>query len=202
VSLTHVFFDVGGVLGSNGWDHDERAVALAQFDLDPDEFADRHDEAVGIWESGGMSLGEYLDATVFFRPRPFTRDAFIACMLAQSAPYPDTIALARELAGAGRWHLMTLNNESAELNRHRIEVFGLTAMFEVFFSSCWMGVLKPSRIIYERALAMTQVPPANAVFIDDRARNLDVPRALGMRTIHYRDATHLRRALAALGVAP
>jgi putative hydrolase of the HAD superfamily len=202
VSITHLFFDVGGVLGCNGWDHTERAAAITHFNLDADEFADRHAEAGGIWESGGMSIEEYLDATVFHRPRPFTRDAFIAFMKAQSEPFPDTLALARELAGAARWHLLTLNNESAELNLHRIAVFGLAEIFEVFFSSCWMGILKPSRRLYERALAMTQVAPTAALFVDDRERNLDVPRTLGMQTIHYRDATQLRHDLAALGVVP
>ena len=41
-------------------------------------------------------------------------------MLAQSAPFPDTIDLARALARSGRYRLMTINNESAELNQHRL----------------------------------------------------------------------------------
>lgn len=31
---------------------------------------------------------------------------------------------------------MTINNESAELNAHRLQHFGLTDIFATFFSSC------------------------------------------------------------------
>ena len=54
-TLTHVFFDVGGVLGSNGWDREQRARAVARFALDPD-FEHRHHEVVGSLETGAMSL--------------------------------------------------------------------------------------------------------------------------------------------------
>jgi hypothetical protein len=33
-TITHVFFDIGGVLGTNGWDRHERAKAVSRFALD------------------------------------------------------------------------------------------------------------------------------------------------------------------------
>jgi putative hydrolase of the HAD superfamily len=200
VSIRDLFFDVGGVLGSNGWGHEQRAAAVAHFHLDAADLADRHEEAVGSWEAGGMTIDEYLTETVFYRDRPFTREAFKQFMFAQSRPFPQTIELARALGRTRRYRLMTLNNESAELNTYRLRQFGLTETFVAFFSSCWVGAVKPARRIYECALAMSQAEPAAAVFIDDRERNLDVPRALGLHTVHYHDADDLRGALAALGV--
>jgi putative hydrolase of the HAD superfamily len=97
--------------------------------------------------------------------------------------------------------MMTLNNESLELNLHRIERFGLGEIFEAFFTSCWLGVTKPSRRIYEVALGVTQAVPQRAVFIDDRAPNLMPARALGMQTIHFTAGDRLAGQLAALGVA-
>lgn len=198
--ITHLFFDVGGVLGSDAWDREQRVRAAARFGLEADEFEERHAEAVGALEAGAMTLDEYLDAAVFHRPRPFGRDVFTAFMREQSVPHADTIALARGLAGAGRYRLMTLNNESAELNAYRLRVFGLTECFVAFVSSCWVGAVKPSRRIYETALAVAQVEPARAVFIDDRERNLEPARALGMQALLYRGAAALRSELAALGV--
>jgi putative hydrolase of the HAD superfamily len=95
---------------------------------------------------------------------------------------------------------MTINNESAELNQYRLELFGLRDIFITFFSSCWVGTLKPARRIYEAALAMSQAEAADSVFIDDRERNLEPARALGMRTIRFTDAPGLRQELAAMGV--
>ena len=147
-----------------------------------------------------MPLDEYLRCTVFYRPRPFELAEFKAYMLAQSTPFPETIELARALARTGRYRLMTINNESAELNQYRLEQFGLRDIFITFFSSCWVGILKPARRIYEVALAMSQAEAADSVFIDDRERNLEPARVLGMRTIRFTDALGLRQELAAMGV--
>ncbi len=200
MTITHIFFDVGGVLGTSGWGTEPRALAVARFGLDAADFDRRHREVVGPFEEGRMSLDEYLDCTVFDAPRAFTRDEFKAFMWAQSRPLPDTVALARELAGTGRYRLMTINNESAELNAHRLKLFGLAPIFAAFFSSCWLGVTKPSRRIYELALAMAQSDPAQAVFIDDREQNLAPAQALGMRALRFTAAGQLRSDLAALGV--
>ncbi len=202
MTVTHVFFDIGGVLGTNGWDREQRAATAAHFGLDARELEDLHSEAVAMLELGRVTLDEYLRTTVFTRPRPFDMAAFKACMLDQSVPYPETIALARRLARSGRYRMMTINNESAELNRHRLERFGLRDIFVTFFSSCWLGVLKPAHRIYEVALAMAQAEPEASVFIDDREGNLEPARALGMRTIRYGGSEQLERELAALGVTP
>ena len=201
MNISHVFFDVGGVLGTNGWDQHQRAAAVARFGLDAAELAARHEESVAVWETGGMSMDEYLDHTVFYRARSFTREDFRAFMMTQSVSFPETIAVAHDLARAGRYRMMTINNESAELNTHRLKAFGLRDIFVAFFTSCWMGVLKPARQIYEGALAMSQADPRAAVFIDDRERNLEPARQLGMHAILYQDAPRLRRDLTALAVA-
>jgi putative hydrolase of the HAD superfamily len=200
VTVTHVFFDIGGVLGTNGWDRDQRAATARHFGLDVVELEDLHGEAIAMLEQGRMALDEYLRNTVFYRPRPFDLEQFKACMLSQSAPFPETIELAQELARTGRYRLMTINNESAELNRYRLERFGLRDIFITFFSSCWVGVLKPALRIYEVALAMSQADPGSSVFIDDRERNLEPARTLGMQTIRFTDALRLRQDLAGLGV--
>jgi len=200
VTITHVFFDIGGVLGTNGWDREQRAAAVRHFGLDAADLEDRHVESVAILEQGRMTLDEYLRCAVFYRSRPFSVEEFKAYMLAQSEPFPDTIEVARGLARSGRYRLMTINNESAELNQYRLQHFGLRDFFLAFFSSCWVGILKPAQRIYEVSLAMSQAKAEESVFIDDRARNLEPARSLGMRTIRFTDAAQLRQELAELGV--
>ena len=200
MTITTLFFDIGGVLGSNGWDRQQRAAAVRHFGLDVAELEDLHGETVAMLEQGRMGLDEYLRCTVFYRPRSFTPEDFKAFMLAQSVPDQETIALARALARTGRYRMMTINNESAELNQYRLEHFGLRDVFVTFFSSCWVGILKPARRIYEVALAMSQAEPSSSVFIDDREQNLEPARALGMQTIRFTDAPRLRQDLAGLGV--
>jgi putative hydrolase of the HAD superfamily len=153
---------------------------------------------VGAFESGLISLDEYLDLTALCDYPKFSRDEFKTFMFAQSVPWTDSIAVARALAATGV-RMATLNNESAELNVHRIEVFGLRDIFPTFYSSCWLGVRKPTLAIYRRVLGMTQADPARTVFVDDRVQNLKPAAGLGMRTIQFRSAEQLRTDLTALG---
>jgi len=200
MSITHLFFDIGGVLGTNAWSTPQRHRAIDRFGLDAGEFEQQHRDAVGTFEQGRMTLDEYLDSTVFYRDRDFSREAFLDFMLAESRPEEGTIALARQLAGTGKFRMMTLNNESLELNLHRIERFGLCDILAAFFTSCWVGVTKPSRRIYEVALGISQAPPERTVFIDDRSPNLMPAKALGMQTIHFTTGDQLAGQLAAFGV--
>ena len=198
--IAQVFFDIGGVLGSNGWDREQRMAAVAHFGLDEEDFQYRHEETVGALESGAISLDEYLDVTVFSEPRAFSREQFREFMFALSEPFPDSIAVARELRERSSARLMTLNNESRELNVYRIQRFGLCAIFSTFFTSCWLGVRKPTRGMYEKALGMTQTDPRRCLFVDDREQNLAPARALGMRTIRFESASQLRDALTRHGL--
>lgn len=190
-----VLFDIGGVLGSNGWDREQRERAIDHFGLDGDDFQYRHEETVGDLESGRITLDEYLEVTVFCANRSFSPERFKAFMLDQSEAWTDSIAIAGEVASAGHARLATLNNEGEELNTFRIRRFGLRAIFPTFFSSCWLGVRKPTHRIYERVLGMTQADPSRTLFIDDRMQNLTPAAALGMQVVHFRDASQLRSDL-------
>ena len=200
MSLTHVFFDIGGVLGTNGWDREQRAKALQKFGLEDDDFEHRHHQVVSELETGAMSLDEYLDVTVFYTPRLFSREDFELYMLGLSEPNAYTIQIAKHVAAAGRVRLMTMNNESAVLNVYRIDRFGLKAIFPTFLSSCWLGVRKPARAFFERGLGIAQADPGSSLLIDDRDQNLAPASALGMHTIHYADPESLARELVQYGV--
>ncbi|GAC1410799.1 MAG: HAD family phosphatase [Gemmatimonadaceae bacterium] len=193
--IRHIFFDIGGVLGSNGWDKEQRQRAVEHFDLNADDFHWRHEEVMGEWEEGRITIDEYLDVAVFYTERRFSRDEFVAFMYSQSVANEATIGIARALSADSRYTLMTLNNESEELNIHRIEAFGISQIFEAFISSCWLGVRKPIRKFYHRALGIAHAEPASSLFIDDRQQNLTPASSLGMSVILFRSASQLRSDL-------
>ena len=199
-TIRAIFWDVGGVLLTNAWDRVERAEALEHFQLDPEEFHARHEMVVSSFERGKITLDEYLDRTVFFHERPFTRDMFRDYMFSLSKPLPEVLEFARALAASGKYLMGTLNNESRELNDYRIEKFGLRKIFRLFISSCFVGFRKPERDIYRMALEVTQVPAEQCCFIDDRALNLECAARLGMHTIQMQNVQQLRGDLTKLGV--
>jgi putative hydrolase of the HAD superfamily len=194
-TINHIFFDIGGVLGSNGWDREQRAKAVDHFKLDPEDFQCRHEEVVGAWEEGGITIDEYLAITVFHRPVDFSRDKFVEFMHSQSVPNEGVIGLARSLTAHAGYTLMTLNNESDDLNRYRIAKFGISQIFEAFLSSCWLGVRKPTQKFYERGLGIAQASPETSLFIDDRQQNLTPAATLGMTCIRFTSVSQLRSDL-------
>jgi putative hydrolase of the HAD superfamily len=197
-----IFWDVGGVLLSNAWDHTERAAALEHFHLNEEEFHARHEMVVSSFERGKISLDEYLDRTVFYENRSFTREQFRTYMFSLSQPMPEVLAFARTLAGSGKYFMGTINNESRELNLHRIEKFGLREIFRLFISSCFVGLRKPESGIYRLAIETTQIDPEACCFIDDRALNLECAAKLGMKTIQMQTLEQLREDLKKLGAQP
>ncbi|HYN14308.1 MAG TPA: HAD family phosphatase [Terriglobales bacterium] len=197
--ITTLFWDVGGVLLTNGWDRDTRRAAAVCFGLNEEELEQRHEALVSALETGKISLDDYLERTVFCHPQSFSREEFKTFIHAQSRPNPDSLALARELSG--KYLMAAINNESLELNLYRIEKFGLREIFTAFFSSCFVRLRKPDPAIYRLALDVTQKTHEGCCFIDDRPLNLDGARQAGMRVIQFQDTNQLRRELAELGVA-
>ena len=197
--ISAIFWDVGGVLLTNAWDREQRQGTLKQFALDEVEFENRHEMLVSSLERGKISLQQYLERAIFYRPRSFTPDAFKEYMFSLSQPDKETLQLAAELARSGKYRMSTINNESRELNLFRIQTFGLREIFSLFVSSCFVGLRKPEEGIYRLALEMTQRPPEECCFVDDRPLNLDSASRLGMHVIQMENAEQLRRDLQKLG---
>jgi len=196
-----VLFDVGGVLLTNGWDHHERAALFQQFSLDKAEFEARHPEPYDALERDTISMHDYLEATVFYKPRPFTEDEFIAAMKAQSVPIPDNaIGVLKEVAASQRWIVGVLNNESRLLHEYRMEKYGIGENLDVQFSSCYLGLRKPEPAIYRRAIDILGRPAGRVIFIDDRKGNADAAAAAGMHAIQFLGEVQLRQELQQLGI--
>ena len=191
-----ILFDIGGVLLTNGWDHRERATVIDQFHLDKAEFEKRHPGPNDPWERDVISARQYLDETVFYEPRSFSHDDFLAAICAQSVELENgALGILRELAASGRYMLGCLNNEAREPNEYRMRTFGLREHFDVALSSCFVGLRKPRPEMYRRALDIIGLPAHRILFIDDRAENASSAAAAGMKTIWFKGADTLRRDL-------
>jgi len=198
--ITALFWDVGGVLLSNAWDRTQRQRALASFGLDEVEFDDRHEMLVSSFERGKIGLAEYLERTIFYRPRSFTPQQFEDCMFSLSQANAEALQIAQSLARSGKYLMATINNESTEINLYRIRTFGLRDIFDLFVSSCFVGLRKPEEGIYKLALEVTQRRPEECCFVDDRVLNLDAASRLGMHVIRMEKAEQLRQDLEKLGI--
>jgi putative hydrolase of the HAD superfamily len=196
-----ILFDVGGVLLTNGWDHRERAAAVAQFKLDAQELETRHAKAAPAWERGEIDVNAYLDATVFYEPREFSRGQFFDFMLAQSQLLTDgAMAVLKEVSASNGCMVGALNNEARETNEFRFGKFDLRRYFKVALSSCYVGLRKPEPAMYRRALDILGSPPPRVLFIDDREENVVGAAAAGIKAIRFTGELALNQELEKLGV--
>ena len=196
-----ILFDIGGVLLTNGWDHCERAVVLDHFHLDKAEFEKRHPGPNNAWERDVISASAYLDETVFYEPRSFSCDDFLAAIFTRSVELPNGgLGILQELAASGKYMLGCLNNEAREPNEYRFQTFGLRQYFDVALSSCFIGLRKPKPEMYRRSLDILGKLPQRVLFIDDRPENAAAAAAAGMKSMWFKGADTLRRDLEYLAV--
>jgi putative hydrolase of the HAD superfamily len=200
--ISTILWDVGGVLLTNGFDRQQRDAVVARFGLDHADFERRHAEVDQAWEKDEIGVDEYLRHTVFYQARSFTPAEFLDAMRTQSALLQDSgIGILRQLAASQQYVLATVNNECRALNEFRLKEFGLLQDFDAFFTSCYLGVRKPDRKIYQTALDVLQRDPEGAIFIDDRPENVAAAATLGVHAIRYQGSEQLTAELEQLGVS-
>lgn len=199
-AIAALFVDVGGVLGTNGWDRRARTAAASAFGLDPAEMDERHHLTFGTYEAGKLSLAEYLNRVVFHAPRPFSREAFTRFMFEQSQPYPEMIALVRALKAQHGLKVAVVSNEGRELMTARIARFDLASFVDFFIVSSFVHVRKPDEDIYRIALDIAQVPPERVAYLEDRPMFVEVSRALGLVGVHHTGYESTCRQLAGVGL--
>lgn len=204
--ITATFWDCGGVLLTNGWDHPARRRVAEYFGIDYDEFEQRHEQPNDEWERGRITLHEYLQQTVFHVPRTFSEDEFVAQMRAVSRVlYPQMLEFLHRLRGHRRSGaipgMYLLSNESRELMEYRIPKFGLTGLFDAYLVSSYIGLRKPGVDFFECALNISQRKPAQCVFVDDREENVAAARTLGIHGIRMETPQQVIAELEQLGIS-
>jgi len=196
---TTLFLDIGGVLLTNGWDRSSRRKAAEKFEIDFAEMDERHHLTYDTFESGKLSLDEYLDRVVFFRKIDCDRNDFKNFMFEQSQAYHDMIELVKEVKQKYRLKVGVISNEGLELTEYRISKFSLGEFVDFFVSSCFVHLRKPDKDIYKMALAMAHASPEESLYVDDRLMFVEIARSLGIRSVNHVDYQDTKAALESFG---
>ncbi len=198
-SPTTIFTDIGGVLLTNGWDREARKKAIQLFKLDPAETEERHHLSFDTYESGKISLSEYLKRLVFYIPREFSEEEFREFMFEQSQPYPEMLELMRGIKKKYGIKIAVVNNEGRELNNHRIHKFKMGEFVDFFISSCFVHFRKPDADIFKIALDIAQVSAEKVIYLEDRPLFVQVADTLGIQGIIHKDFISTKKQLADFG---
>lgn len=199
--INTLFLDIGGVLLTNGWDRNARHKAVELFKLDEDEVNERHHLTFDTYESGKLSLDEYLNRVVFYEKRSFSRAKFKAFMFNESQALPDMLNFIKKLKAKHKLKVTAVSNEGRELTEHRIKNFRLYDVFDAFVASSFVHLRKPDTDIYKYALDISQVSPSNVAYLDDRHMFVEVAGTLGINGIHHTGFESTRKELKKLGLS-
>ncbi len=202
-AIETIFWDIGGVLLTNGWDSSQRARVLGALGVDLAAYEAVHDEVNYYWERGLITAQDFFAQTVF-ETNPSLNLTFeqlwpLVCGESKVL-HPECFDILAALKGSGQYRLATLNNESKELNAHRLDAFGLRQYFNYFICSGYVHEMKPLPDIYRAAIDISGLPPQTSLFIDDKQENCAAARAFDMQAIHFKSPAQLRASLAQLGI--
>jgi epoxide hydrolase-like predicted phosphatase len=197
-----IFWDIGGVLLTNGWDEAQRAHTLTPLGVDLADFESRYEAANFFWERGLSTALEFFNKTLFRADQPnrtFSFEDIWPLVCAESKVlHPECFDILTSLRG--HYKVATLNNESRELNAYRIDTFNLRQYFDYFICSGYVHEMKPHPDIYRTAIDISGHPPQASIFIDDKPENCRAAAAFGMHAIHFQSPEQLARDLAQLGI--
>ena len=198
--ISALFVDIGGVLLTNGWDHQARRRAAKHFKLNLAELQERHELNFETQEEDKTTFKEYLDRVVFYQKRAFTRAEFRRFMFAQSKPDTGMIALVRNLKAKYGLKIIVVSNESRELNAYRIRQFKLDGFVDAFISSCFVRLRKPDADIFKLALDIGQTPVREIIYIENTPLFVQIAEGMGIRSILHTDYKSTCTKLASFGL--
>ena len=180
-----VFFDVGGILLTNGWGYESRQKAAEKFGFDFTEADALHNFIFNVYEIGKITLDEYLDTVIFNHPRDFPRQDFKEFMFSRSQEMPEMLQWLKEWKKDSGFRIFSINNEGRELNEYRIKKFKLHDCFDGFISSCEVKMRKPDPGIFQLAMGIAQAPPEQCIYFDDRIMFVHAAAKLGIHAMHH-----------------
>lgn len=202
-SLKAIIFDFGGVLVRTRSQHRraawEQRLGLAAGDAERLIFGGESGTALqhghitdeAHWQWLGSHLGLAPKDLAALRVEFFAEDVLDATLLA----YVDWLR-------AAGFHLGLLSN-AGDNARQIFERYAILPHFDSVTISAEEGVMKPDPRIFAIALQRAGAQPAEAVFVDDFAANVEGARQVGMSAIHFRTTAQTLAELASLtGVSP
>ena len=188
-----VLFDVGGVLSADMIDTKLRGLA------------ERY--GPGVYEAAALrneraDLG-LIDDEEFWRAAvrsaggtPTPEDVEIDRYL---VPVPGTLGIAERLKARGT-RVGILSNDSRQMSRARRDKFGYDALFDPIIISALVGAVKPHPAIFDHAVALLGLQPAEILFVDNMPLNVEAALGQGWNAIRFEDAAQLEAALARIAL--
>ena len=180
-----LFSDIGGVLGTNGWDSALRTKVLSHFNLDAESIDKRHHLMFDSYERGFITFQQYLEYVFFDQPRPFEVAELRDLIYAGSVSWPENIELFHSVKKANDLKFALISNEGQGITEHRVGKFGLRDVADFMVISHCVHMRKPDAQIWQLALNLAQADVEEAIYVDDREMFVKVAADLGFKSFQH-----------------
>ncbi|MBU2496685.1 MAG: HAD family phosphatase [Nanoarchaeota archaeon] len=192
-----IIFDIGGVLVKKI--HGKLLEELiSKYNLDKNELENFEPELFGELMIGKISEKEYFSKIIKKFNLPISESELHERAKELTQSIPETWEIVKKLKG--KYVLAILSDMNKEWAKIREEKFRLSENFDYIVYSYEIGVQKPNTKIYKYLLNLMKIPANECTFIDDKQKNVDIAKELGMKVIVFENAEKLRAELADLGV--
>ena len=199
--ITTIFFDIGGVLLNI---HPERTFQYLSdcIDTEPDDIKNNFPwDAHNDYEKGRLTNKEWFIAFKDSFPQP--------CCLKESdfwhawqlllGEEKRTVQLLKTLSDT--YFTWLLSNTNPKHIQDEIEKrYLFPQLIDGAVYSFNVGLRKPHKEIYLTAAELAGTKPANSIFIDDMAENIDAATEVGFTGIQYFSSEQLIEDLTQLGI--
>ena len=167
------------------------------------------DIRAALWDSGFedaadsgtyQSAEEYLAEFARRLGHPISAEDWIAARRASIQPWPDMLALVKEIARHRRVALYTNNGPLmkaglADVFPEAAQIFGADFSFEFLTK-------KPDPESYRRLMRRLDIDASKAWFTDDKKSNVDGARIAGLGAHHFTSREGFEREVRAQGLLP
>jgi FMN phosphatase YigB (HAD superfamily) len=188
-----VLFDIGGVLYipdvslNEKW---ERRLGLPEGQLGEILFANPVAERAIVGKATEQEMWDHVGGRLLLPPAEL---AALKVDMWEGGAW-DTALLDFVRSLRLRYRTGTIS-DAVPGTRENVKQYVHPDVFDVSVFSAEEGVRKPDPDIYERALARLGVAPAEAIFVDDRLKNVQGAYRVGMCGLHFADSVGVRQEI-------
>jgi len=196
--IESVIFDWGGVLT------DDPAPGLVQYcaaalGVSEEQYTEAYGKFEVDFRKGAISEDSFWAQLCgeLNVPKPAIPSLWGAAFAAVYKPKEDMFSLVSLLRNNGYKTALLSNTEIPAMQYFYQQQYD---MFDVLIFSCWEGLKKPERKIYELTLERLDSRANQSVFIDDKSRCIKGAQEVGLNAILFQSVSRTKEKLASLGV--
>lgn len=184
--------DIGGIFFHPSWRLEGIAQTSQILGVSKEEFKEALGRDKKLFYTGKMSEKDYWENLLReLNVNSFKSEEMEDLYRSYVQPIPETLALLPELSS--RYKLVTCNNSPKEWMDYRVRIASLDKFFSKFFTSGYIGSMKPESNFYSKVFLGEELDKENIVYIDDNEEYVSlVQKQYGIQSLVYKDSEDLR----------